>query len=154
MLHLVTAGVVDLSPIIQFFNTTIAAIAYDVVIPGIVMWAGYEAHQRLPKVLAAQFDSQMQASLNTALQNGVRGGLTYLSAWEAAHKDVAVQGAVQRWAVQYAVNHAPDAIRHFGLSEEQLTNKALSFFPPPPSITADSTGVVFKEPTIEVKKLP
>lgn len=126
-------GAVDISPIFQqIVNPLVQDLALGLIGTGMT-WAGFLAKKYLPSWLDAYFETKASADLNTALTNGVTAGMHSLNAWESVHSDVAVQGAVQRFAVQYAINHANDAVERFNLSPEQLATKALAFIPPPPT---------------------
>jgi hypothetical protein len=74
--------------------------------------------------------------------------MTRLEAWEGVHKDVTVQGAVARFAAQYAIDHAPEAIARFGLSPDQLALKALAWLPMP-ATRDDTTGAVVNTMAVE-----
>lgn len=148
------AGTVDITPLFHWINDLLGAVAYNVVIPGVVLWVGYLVHQHAPPAFAAYYDAHMRDSLNTALKNGTAAAINGLGAWETVHKDVAVQGAVQRMAAQYAIDHAPGALKHFGLSQEAIENKALAFIPPPPSIATDTTGATVRTVPVTETTLP
>jgi hypothetical protein len=130
------AGTVDISPIFDAINQGIVTLIAGIIAAALA-WFSFE----LRKLIGAKLDATFQASLNTALQNGVQAGMNDLKAWEQVHKDVAVQGQVQRWAAQYAVDHAPAAIARFGLSPDALAKKALAYIPAPPSLTAPVVNI-------------
>jgi hypothetical protein len=125
---------VDISPVYQLVNTGVITVAGGA-IAFLVGWASYFMKKYGAPLVDAQLESKASADLNTALQNGVNAALHDLNAWESVHKDVAVKGLVQRWAAQYAIAHAKDAVDRFGLGPDQLAQKALSFLPPPPKTT-------------------
>lgn len=131
---------VDLTPIYTAVNQGLVTLFAGLITAGLA-YLGY----LWQKWFHAQMDTAMRNSLNSALSTGVSAGLHELDAFESVHNSVAVQGAVQRFAVQYAVNHAPDALAHFGLSPETLATKALAFIPPPPSV---KTSPVLGQPSL------
>lgn len=140
---------IDLSPLFPYVNETIVLVA-----TGVAAWLVQELRAWLQKhtaFLSAQTDNAIAAGLNTALKNGVTLALNQMQAWETAHKDVQVQGAVTRIAAQYALDHAPEYAAHFGLSPDDLATKALAFLPPPPSIQVAPPAPVMP---VEVKPLP
>lgn len=144
---------VDLTPLYGVGNQIIQAIAAGAV-TALCGWAVYAFHAYLAPYLGTQDEAQIAANLNTTLSNGVAAGLVHLGAWETAHKDVEVRGAVQKFAVQYAVDHAPEAIAHFGLSPDQLAIKALAFIPTPPPSAAGTTGMTVQNLTVHTAPLP
>jgi hypothetical protein len=140
-------GTVDLSPLYPAINTGVVTLAGGV-ITFLASWAVWLLQRYAPPFVAAQLEAKAAADLNTALEHGVAIGMTRLEAWENVHKDVAVQGAVARFAVQYAIDHAPGAIARFGLSPDQLALKALAWLPMP--ATRDgTTGAVVKSIAVE-----
>ena len=133
---------VDLSPLYGQLNELLLIVG-----AGLITWVTGEVRAWLTsrKLLNAQIDNELANGLNRALQNGMQIGLNQMNAWETAHKDVEVQGALQRFAASYAIEHSPDALKRFGLSPEQLATKALAYLPPPPVVTAG--GIILGKPT-------
>ncbi len=120
------AGTVDISPIYSAVDQGILTLAAGLIM-AFFAWLSFW----LQRIFHVDMDAKMRDALNTALQNGVMAGMHSLQAWQSVHKDIAVQGAVTRWAAQYAIDHVPDAVDHFGLSPEDLVTKALAFIPTP-----------------------
>lgn len=116
-------------------------------------WTAVLMQRYLPKFIPAQLESKASGDLNTALQNGVAIGMAKLQVWESVHSDVNVRGVVQAFAVQYAVDHAPDAIARFGLSPEQLALKALAYLPMPKTAVG-TTGATVTSVPVAVADLP
>lgn len=141
------AGTVDVSPLYGLLDQFEANLAQGLILAS-VGYAVYLLHALALKVpflgrllVSSNMETNLANGLNTALKNGVAIALAKQSAWEAVHQNVAVQGAVQRMAVQYAIDRAPQAVRHFGLGPDELAEKALAFLPVP-SIGLDSTGAM------------
>lgn len=105
----------------------------------------------LPAGVAAFLEAKAAKDLNTALANGVAAGMHKVEDIEALHSKVQVKGALQAFAMQYALDHAPGAIKRFGLDPEALMVKALAYIPVAPT-TADLTGQVVR--TIPVQTAP
>lgn len=125
---------VNLIPIFTYLNEFIGLVLVGVagwVVQRLLAWL--QAHC---KFLSQQTDSVLANGLNTALQNGVAIAMNKIGGVEAAHSTVEVKGLVQSMAAQYAIDHAPDAISHFGLSPEQVATKALAYLPPAPAVVA------------------
>jgi hypothetical protein len=139
---------VDLSPLYPAVNTAILTLGSGAA-TFLASWALWLMHRYAPPFVSAQLEAKAGADLNTALKNGVAIGMTRLEAWESVHRDVAVQGAVTRFAVQYALDRAPDAIAHFGLSPDVLALKALAFLPMPMT-SEGTTGAIVK--TVPVRQ--
>jgi hypothetical protein len=139
---------VDLSPLWPVINTAVITLAGGVII-FMASWATWLLHKYAPPFVGAQLEAKASADLNRALQNGVTAGMNALQLWEKAHSDLTVQNAITRWAAQYAIDLAPDAIEHFGLSPDQLAFKALAFLPAPKT-TGDTTGATVKTEPVSV----
>lgn len=148
------AATVDLTPIYQAWLTPLVnelLQGFALFIFGWVMWA---FHKYAAPLVGAQLEAKASADLNRALQNGVTIAMNQLQAWEAAHKDIQVQGQITAMAAQYALNHAPDAAARFGLSANDLATKALAYLKPAMT-PADTTGaVVAPAPAVQVNNLP
>lgn len=150
---------VDLSPLYAQLNQLLMLLL-EAVATMVVGWAAWFIHAKVAPLLAkwhlnldGAAESKASADLNTALQNGVSIAMNQLQAWETAHKDVEVQGAVKAFAVQYAVNHAPDAIARFGLSPQDLAVKAAAYLPVPPPSTIGTTGIAVPVGKVDVAPL-
>jgi hypothetical protein len=144
-------GSVDLSPLYPAVNTGILTLAGGA-ITFLASWAVWLMHKYAPPFVGAQLEAKAASDLNTALANGVAIGMTRLEAWESVHRDMAVQGAVTRFAVQYAIDHAPEAIAHFGLAPDELAFKALAFLPMPKTMSNmgdGTTGAVVTSAPVE-----
>ena len=143
---------VDLTPIYSSLNE-----AGGLVLSGLAIfvagWIRWAFHKYLTPYLGEQAETKASDDLNTALRNGVSIALNQAGAWESVHKDVAVQGAIAAWAAQYAVNHAPDAIKRFGIDPDELAIKALAYLPPPPLSTIGTTGVSVATTAVTVNRL-
>jgi hypothetical protein len=130
---------VDLTPIFAYLNEFVG-----LVLAGLAGWvvkrllAWLQAHV---KFLSQQTDQVLANGLNTALQNGTAIAMNKLGGVEAAHSSIEIKGLVQSMAAQYAINHAPQAIAHFGLDPTQLANKALAYLPPSPAIVAAVSAI-------------
>jgi hypothetical protein len=122
---------VDLNPIYQqVVNPFIQDILEGLAL-AVVTWATYLVKKYAPTFMASWLESKASTDLNTALANGVQVALHQVENAEQAYSNVEVKGMVQRYAVQYAVDHAPGAINHFGLNPDQLAIKALAYIPTP-----------------------
>lgn len=151
---------VDLSPLYAQLNQLLILVL-EAVATMAVGWAAWFIHAKVAPLLArwhitldGAAESKASADLNTALQNGVAIAMNQAQAWEAAHKDVQIQGQITAWAAQYAVDHAPDAIQRFGLSPQDLAVKAAAYLPPPPASTIGTTGVAVPVGKVETAPLP
>jgi hypothetical protein len=144
---------VDLTPIYSTLNEVAGLILSGLAL-FVAGWIRWAFHKYLTPYLGEQAETKAANDLNTALQNGVAIALTQAQAWESAHKDVKVQGSIAAWAAQYAVNHAPDAVKRFGYDPDELAIKALAYLPPPPPLPADGTGAAAHINPITVENLP
>ena len=143
---------VDITPIYNVLNESLGLIlsGFAVFVAGWIRWA---FHKYLTPYLGEQAETKAANDLSTALKNGVAIALNQAGAWESVHKDVQVQGAITAWAAQYAVNHAPDAIKRFGIDPDELAIKALAYLPPPPLSTIGTTGVSVSTTAVTVNRL-
>ena len=130
---------VDLTPIYNTLNESLGLIlsGFAIFVAGWIRWA---FHKYLTPYLGEQAETKASDDLNTALKNGVAIALAQAQAYENVHKDIQVQGAITAWAAQYAVNHAPDAIKRFGFDPDELAIKALAYLPSPPPSTIGVAG--------------
>lgn len=149
---LLASTAVDVSPLYDLLNGTVSLLLQGLVIfvSGWVMWV---FHKYAAPYVGAQLESKASADLNLALQNGVRAAMARLEGAEDLHRNVEVKGAVTGWAAQYAIDHAPDAVRRFGLDPDQLAIKALAYLPAPP-VAGDLTGATVRTVPVETHDLP
>lgn len=143
---------VDLTPIYGMFNEALLTL-----LGGLALWIAAYAKQWLAahaKFLGEQTDAQLAAGLNRALSNGVQIAMQKTEDLEKQYPGVPVKGQIAAWAAQYAVDHSPDAIQHFGITDmNDLALKALAYLPSP-AITDDTTGKVIPAPArVEVSNL-
>jgi hypothetical protein len=100
---------------------------------GLALWLAAYAKQWLSahaKFLGEQTDAKMAAAVNRALQNGVAIAMQKVDDLEKQYPGVPVKGQIAAWAAQYAADHSPDAMQHFGFSMNDLALKALAYLPP------------------------
>lgn len=123
---------------------------------GIALWLASYAKQWIAahaKFLGEQTDAQLAAGLNRALSNGVQIAMQKTEDLEHQYPGVPVKSQIAAWAAQYAVDHSPAAIQHFGMDPSDLAVKALAYLPTP-AITDDTTGKTIPAPSrIEVTNL-
>lgn len=132
------AAEVKVSPLYDVFNNFLQTILEGVAM-AVSGWLMFIFHKYITPWIGAQMEAKARDSLNTALANGVAIAMTKVENAEQAHSSVEVKGQLAAWAAQYAIDHAPDAIKKFGLDPNQLALKALAYVPPAPT-TQDTTG--------------
>ena len=131
--------IVSLNPIFeQIVNPILQDLlqGFVIFVAGWVMWA---FHKYAAPYVGAQLEAKASADLNQALQNGVWIAMQKVEGAEKANADIQVKGQIAAWAAQYAIDHTPGAVSHFGLSPDELATKALAYLPTPPTAT-DTTG--------------
>lgn len=142
---------VDLSPIYGMANEALLT-----VLSGVALWLASYAKQWLSahaRFLGEQTDAKLADGLNRALSNGVQIAMQKTEELEKQYPGVPVKSQITAWAAEYAVNHSPDAIAHFGMNPNDLAIKALAYLPTP-AITDDTTGVTIPAPDrVEVSNL-
>ena len=142
---------VDLSPIYGMLNEALLTL-----LGGLAIWLASYAKQWLTahaKFLGEQTDAQLAEGLNRALSNGVQIAMQQTEALEKQYPGVPVKSQIAAWAAQYAVDHSPGAVQHFGIDPNDLAIKALAYLPSP-KITDDTTGETIPAPTrVEVSNL-
>ncbi len=106
-----------------------------VLFTGLVAWVVKEAVGWLrahASFLDAKTDAALGDALDKALVNGLIVGQQKLTEAERALPEVQVNGLLTKYAVQYAVNHTPEAVERFtGHDVDQLAELALARLPTP-----------------------
>jgi hypothetical protein len=143
---------VDLSPLYAILNDTLSELLRGLMI-FVAGWVVVVFHRFVTPYLGVLTEEKFATSLNRALQNGVAIAMVQIEGVEKLHSSADVRGRVAAWAVQYAINHAGDAIAHFGLDPDRLAIKALAYLPPAPSVLG-LTGETVKTETVTVSDLP
>lgn len=106
----------DLSPIVN----ALVPIAAAVVTTCVPVAVGYLIHK-----VGLDKDSALRDSLNTALTNGIGQAVLYgQKQGDAALSNVQIKNGALAAMVAYAAANAPDAIKHFGLTPDDVAQKA------------------------------
>lgn len=142
---------IDLTPIYGMANEALLTL-----LGGLAIYITAYAKQWLSahaKFLGEQTDAKLAEGLNRALANGVQIAMQKTEDLEKQYPGLPVKSQIAAWAGQYAINHSPDAIAHFGMNPNDLAIKALAYLPTP-AITDDTTGVTIPAPDrVEVSNL-
>lgn len=89
--------------------------ALGVVIAAVLGWLSYMVKSNL----GLSIDGKMRDTLQSALMNGVHFGLDQVQ-HAADQQSIDVKSTVVLQGIQYVREYAPKAIKHFGLSEDDL----------------------------------
>ncbi len=80
------------------------------------------------KKVGLEKDTALRDSLNTALTNSIGAALTYgQKLGDSKLSNVTIKNGALAAAVEYVIANAPDAIKHFGLTTQVITEKATNF---------------------------
>lgn len=105
---------VSLAPFVDAVSPLLAQVIAALIAAGIG-WIGY----KLNKALGINIEAKHREALQSALMNGVYKGLHY--AEEAAGKvTIDVRSEVVAEGIRYVQRSVPDAIKHFGLTDERI----------------------------------
>lgn len=130
---------IDIEPLYRVANDAILTLLGGVA-TFIAAWFTYLLHRYAPPFADAALEAKAADDLNTALANGVAVAMQHIEGAEKLHSNVAVKSAIAAFAARYAVDHAPQAIRAFGLDLDELELKALAYLPAPPLTGYGTTG--------------
>ena len=142
---------IDLTPIYGLINEGILTL-----LGGLAIYLTTFAKNWLQvhaKFLDEQTDAQLANGLNRALSNGVSIAMQKVGDMEKANPNFDTKSWVSNYAANFAISHSQDALDRFGLTPEQLAEKALAYLPTP-AVTDGLTGVKIPAPAqVEVKNL-
>jgi hypothetical protein len=102
---------IDLAPLIN----TVLLPALGTILVGAVVWAA-------KKLVGIQLDTKAVGTVNDVMQKA----LAYGSGIVGAHATIDVKSPLIATAANYALTHAPDALKRLGVSPDQLAEKLVA----------------------------
>lgn len=98
------------------------------VLTGVVTWAVARVQSYIRKNIGLTIDDKTRTLLEAAIDNGIAYAAKKIEV-EGAGLTVDAKNAQVAAAANYVVAHAPDALKHFGVTPEALTRKIIAQLP-------------------------